>query len=314
LKAAVEGRLVPTEAELAREEGRDYEPASVLLERILVERRRRWEEAELAKLRAKGKEPKGDAWKANYKEPVEPDTSGLPGLPEGWCWASVDQVMRIVDYRGRTPPYSDGGIPHLRSANVRNGSIVWENLRYVSDETYAKFMTRGIPLPGDILFTTEAPLGECALVPEVRFSVAQRMVVLSPDRELLDSRYLLQQIQSVGFRERVARRKTGSGVAGVSSRNLRPVAVAVAPPAEQRRIIEAVDAFISNVGHHASAIARAVRKQARLRQSILKWAFEGKLVDQDPTDEPAAELLQRIRAERESGQPKKRAARRRVQA
>jgi type I restriction enzyme S subunit len=96
LKAAVEGRLVPTEAELAREEGRDYEPASVLLERILLERRRRWEEAELAKLRAKGKEPKGDAWKGKYTEPVEPDTSGLPELPEGWCWASLDQCFGIL--------------------------------------------------------------------------------------------------------------------------------------------------------------------------------------------------------------------------
>ena len=77
LKAAVEGRLVATEAELAREEGRDYEPASVLLERILTERRRRWEEAELEKLIAKGKPPKSDTWKAKYKEPVGPDRSAL---------------------------------------------------------------------------------------------------------------------------------------------------------------------------------------------------------------------------------------------
>ena len=89
LKAAVEGRLVPTEAELARAEGRDYEPASVLLQRILAERRRRWEEAELAKLKARGKTPKDDKWKAKYKEPAPPDTAELPELPEGWCWITV---------------------------------------------------------------------------------------------------------------------------------------------------------------------------------------------------------------------------------
>ena len=88
LKAAVEGRLVPTEAKLARAEGRSYEPASVLLERILAERRRRWEEAELAKMKAKGKVPKDDKWKAKYVEPIAPDTSELPDLPEGWCWAT----------------------------------------------------------------------------------------------------------------------------------------------------------------------------------------------------------------------------------
>ena len=77
LKAAVEGRLVPTEAELARAEGRDYEPASVLLERILAERRRRWQEA---------------GGRGKYQEPVAPDTTDLPELPEGWCWATMDQV------------------------------------------------------------------------------------------------------------------------------------------------------------------------------------------------------------------------------
>ena len=88
LKAAVEGRLVPTEAELARKEGRDFEPASVLLDRILAERRRRWEESELARMKAAGKPPKDDRWKSKYKEPVAPDTSALPQLPDGWCWAT----------------------------------------------------------------------------------------------------------------------------------------------------------------------------------------------------------------------------------
>ena len=92
LKAAVEGRLVPTEAELARAEGRDYEPASVLLERILAERHRRWEEVEPAKMTAKGKTPKDDTWKAKYKEPVAPDTADLPDLQEGWCWTTVDML------------------------------------------------------------------------------------------------------------------------------------------------------------------------------------------------------------------------------
>ena len=83
LHAAVTGRLVPTEAELARAEGREYEPASVLLERILVERRRRWEEAELAKMVAKGKPPKDDRWKAKYKEPVAPEMEGLGDCRRG---------------------------------------------------------------------------------------------------------------------------------------------------------------------------------------------------------------------------------------
>jgi type I restriction enzyme S subunit len=92
LKAAVEGRLVPTEAELARREGRTYEPASELLKRILKERRERFVEAHHdAPSRRKGK----------YVEPVEPDTSGLPELPEGWVWVSVDQLVSVGT--GATP-------------------------------------------------------------------------------------------------------------------------------------------------------------------------------------------------------------------
>ena len=106
LKAACEGRLVPTEAELARSEGRDYEPAGVLLERILAERRARWESQE----KRRGK----------YKEPSAPDTSALPGLPEGWVWASLESLSEVRLGRQRSPKRATGPNmrPYLRAANV----------------------------------------------------------------------------------------------------------------------------------------------------------------------------------------------------
>lgn len=84
---ACEGRLVPTEVELARKEGRDYEPADELLERILRERRARWEAESLAKMIESGKRPTDDRWKDRYKEPGAPDTRHLPIMPEGWTVA-----------------------------------------------------------------------------------------------------------------------------------------------------------------------------------------------------------------------------------
>jgi type I restriction enzyme, S subunit len=120
LKAAVEGRLVPTEAELARKEERDYEPASVLLDSILAERRRRWEESELARMKAAGKPPKEDGWKSKYKEPAAPDTSTLPQLPEGWCWATLDALASIVGGvtkgQKRKPTDQLRRVPYLRVA------------------------------------------------------------------------------------------------------------------------------------------------------------------------------------------------------
>jgi len=84
LKAACEGRLVPTEAESAHAEGREYEPADRLLARILEERRAKWEADQLAKMQAQGKVPKDDKWKEKYQEPAGPDTTDLLELPEGW--------------------------------------------------------------------------------------------------------------------------------------------------------------------------------------------------------------------------------------
>ena len=84
LKAACEGRLVPTEAEVAKKEKRDYEPASVLLERVLKDRRARWEVDQLAKMKAKGQPPRDHRWKAKYEEPTSPAADGLPALPKGW--------------------------------------------------------------------------------------------------------------------------------------------------------------------------------------------------------------------------------------
>ncbi len=93
LKTACEGKLVPTEAELARSEGRDYEPADQLLARILKERRAKWEADQLAKMKAKGKPPGDDKWKEKYKEPdPRTDLSELSSLPKGWIWVNLEQL------------------------------------------------------------------------------------------------------------------------------------------------------------------------------------------------------------------------------
>ena len=107
LKAACEGKLVPTEAELARQEGRTYETGAQLLERILTERRQKWN--------GKGK----------YKEPVKPDTTNLPALPDGWAWATMRQVGEIQLGRQRAPQHhaGDNMRPYLRVANVFEASI-----------------------------------------------------------------------------------------------------------------------------------------------------------------------------------------------
>jgi type I restriction enzyme S subunit len=339
LKAACEGRLVPTEAELARAEARGYEPADALLARILAERRARWEaerwEYEIERAQKKAAQarrkaaglphyirdlnpedwqdipeeeyapylPNSDKWKQKYNEPEPPDTRDLPELPEGWVWATVEQCIKIIDYRGRTPPYSGKGIPHLRSSNIRSGQVAWNDLRYVTEETYQKYMTRGLPQRGDLLFTTEAPLGEVAFAPEKRFSLAQRMMILRPEKGFLSPGFLKYQIMSTDFQQLIRYRETGSTVTGISSRNFRPIPLRVPPIAEQHRIVAEVERRLSVVGELEKQVDAALRRAERLRQAVLKRAFQGRLVPQDPADEPASALLVRIHSSRKAAKP-----------
>ena len=141
LKAACEGKLVPTEAQLAREEGRDYEPADQLLDRILAERRVQW--ASQPKRRGK------------YKEPVAPDTSALPELPEGWVWASLSQISELKGGVTKGQRYKSGlslrAVPYLTVANVQRGYLDLTKVKTI-ETTQEKIETLRL-IPGDILFT-----------------------------------------------------------------------------------------------------------------------------------------------------------------
>jgi len=273
LKSAFEGKLTEEWRRTHRDE---LEPASKLLERIKEERRK--------------------STTGKYRELTPVDTSSLPELPEGWIWTRIGEVVRIIDYRGRTPPFSIEGIPHLRSSNIRQGRISWENLEYVSEETYLKYMTRGLPQRGDLLFTTEAPLGEVALVPDQKFSVAQRIMILRPIKDVLNSKFLLYQIMFDRFQARLGGKGTGTTVRGVSSRNFRPVELVISPLAEQNRVVEEIERHFSVADEVEKTAVSSLRQAEKMRQSILKRAFEGKLVPQDPSDEPASILLERIKS------------------
>ena len=315
LKAAVEGRLVPTEAELARAEGRDYEPASVLLTRILAERRRRWEEAELAKMKARGKTPKNDKWKAKYKEPVAPDTSDLPDLPEGWCWASLPQLGELNRGKSKHRPRNDprlfgGPYPFIQTGDVRHsGGFI---TKYSS--TYNEFGREQSRLwpSGTLCITIAANIAETGILnfdacfPD---SVVGFLCKGDPTRVRFVELFLRTAKQEL------ARYAPATAQKNINLEVLSAVAVPLPPRAEQARIVSEADRLLS-VGSSGEESAKLnTLRISRLRQSILKWAFEGRLVDQDPNDEPASVLLERIRAEREAAaatkpkRPKRRKAR-----
>jgi type I restriction enzyme S subunit len=308
LKAAVEGRLVPTEAELARADGRTCESASVLLERILAERRRRWEEIELAKISAKGSVPKDDTWKSKYIEAVTPDTSELPKLPEGWCWTSVDQLAAhgsnsLTDgpfgSNLKSSHYTSSGPRVIRLQNIGDG-VFLDSAAHVSPEHFAGLRKHSVE-PGDIVIAslgTELP--RACLVPD---SLGPAMVKadclrFAPHRDLIRPGFAVHALNAAPSRKRAEDLVHGVGRPRIGLTLLRQFPLPLPPLAEQGRILEEIERLLSLVDTTTIAARHNAARGATLRLSILKWAFEGRLVDQDPTDEPASALLERIKAER----------------
>jgi len=317
LKAAVEGHLVPTEAELARKEGRSYEPASELLKRILVERRKKWIENAGEKARAKTEEKArkvGQSWTHNdnvktlekerakaakrYKEPTTPDTTNLPNLPKGWCWATVDQLAsQVVDCLHSTPTFVSRGRACLDTNSMSSDGVVLERLRFVDEETFLDRNRRMQPLKGDVVFAREGTVGTAiCLRDDPRVCLGQRVMIIRPG-SALSGEYLANSLMSTVIKRQYEANIAGSTVAHINMADIRRFAIPVPPLQEQQRIVADLARVATLIRSSSQSSVRGSRVCHHLRQSILKWAFEGKLVPQDPEDEPASALLDRIKAE-----------------
>jgi len=317
LKAAVGGRLVPTEAQVARKENRAYEPAQALLDRILKKRREGWEKVELARLKKAGKAPKDGRWKTKYKEPAPPKVSHLPALPEGWCWASVEQLSSDVFYGSSAKAFETGDVPVIRMGNIVDGTLDLTDLKFLprNHREFPDLLLR----PGDMLFnrTNSAELvGKSAVytgTPEP-CSFASYLICVRAI-EPIESQWIAHTINSPYGRFWVSSVVSQQvGQANVNGTKLKAFAVPLPPIAEQRRMLSVIDVLLSNAEHTAYSVAKERIRLARLRQAILKWAFEGKVVDQDPTDEPAQKLVDRIRAARAVSAPTEKTRGRRAKA
>ncbi len=260
LKGAVEGRLVPTEAELVRREGRSYETGALLLQRILETCRSEW--------KGKGK----------YKEPGAPNATGLPELPEGWVWSSYEQLGRLQLGRQRAPKYHSGPNirPYLRVQNV------FEDRLDLSDVMEMEFSLADFEryqlAPGDLLlnegqspellgrpaiYRGELP-GACFTNTLIRFRAFNGVSV---EFALIVSRHHMRAGRFV------SEGTITTNIAHLSLGRLATVEFPLPPLAEQQRIVAEVDRRLSLVrGVEAEVDANLKRAQA-LRNSVLQSKF-----------------------------------------
>lgn len=150
-----------------------------------------------------------------------------------------DVLESLIDYRGKTPKKSDEGIPALSAKSVKNGYIDYNECYYISHEEYKRFMVRGFPKVGDVLLTTEAPMGMVARLDRDDVGIAQRLLTLRGREGVLDNDYLLYYLQSPIGQHKLAERETGSTVTGIKQAEFRKIEIDI-PDIEIQRKIAAV--------------------------------------------------------------------------
>jgi type I restriction enzyme S subunit len=305
LKAAVEGALT---ADWRAGHGKPQETGAELLQRILSERRARWEQKQLAKFREQGKTPpKG--WRAKYPEPVAPSVTELPELPDGWVWASVDQCA--IDEDGitdgpfgsnlKSEHYTESGPRVIRLQNIGDGRFQ-DARAYISEGRYESLQKHAV-VEGDVVV---AMLGEvlpraCTVPIDIAPAIVKADCArVRPNRELLPSEFLMAALNSDPTRKRVNRLVKGIGRPRVNLGNVRSILIPLPPRAEQHQILTVLSDALESCDNQNMAIERGFSLLGAQRKNLLKAAFAGRLVSQDPNDEPASELLARIRTERAS--------------
>lgn len=141
-------------------------------------------------------------------------------------YRELNEICKFIDYRGKTPEKTTSGIPLITAKIVKNGRLEPYG-EFISEDEYIPWMTRGIPSPGDVIVTTEAPLGEIAEVPSGRVAFAQRIIVLCPDRKIILPKYLKYVLQSPQIQNELKARSSGSVVTGIKSAELNKLSIPI---------------------------------------------------------------------------------------
>ena len=280
LQYAMEGKLV--------KQNPNEEPASELLKKI---------ENEKAKLVKEGNINK------SKKLPKITDDEKYFDVPDNWEWVRLGDIYNFVDYRGKTPHKISSGIRLITAKNVRNGYIKLDPEEFISAEEYKERSTRGFIHKNDIFITTEAPMGLVAVNDfNEPIATAQRLITLQKYFEKQNNSFFAFQMQSPFFQEELRQSSTGTTVKGIKASNLKQILVLLPPLEEQKRIVAKIEKLMPLVDEYAESYNRLQKIdnefEDKLKQSVLQYAMEGKLVKQNPSDEPASELIKKIENEK----------------
>ncbi|MAG65774.1 MAG: restriction endonuclease subunit S [Pseudomonadales bacterium] len=305
LKSAIEGVL--TQKWRDDNKNKIKETGHELLKRMLNARKQRWEKNKLEEFKEKGKKPAKN-WQEKYPEPVQPDITDLPQLPEGWVWASLDQCIEqakdITDgpfgSNLKTEHYIKSGPRVIRLQNIGDGEFL-NDKAHISKERYNNLIKHAVE-PNDILI---AMMGEDlprACLPPNDISpaiVKADCARVRLNNEIVNSHLVMLFLNSIPVRSRTKSAVKGVGRPRINLGYIRSIAIPIPPQLEQTALLAEINNQLDSVNRQIIASKISLKQSEVQRKNILKSAFSGELVSQDENDEPAFLLLEAIKKERE---------------
>jgi type I restriction enzyme, S subunit len=209
-----------------------------------------------------------------------------------WLRVQLRRVVgKFVDYRGQTPEKVAAGVPLVTAANVKAGRIELSlSPSFISEDLYSEWMVRGLPEPGDVLITTEAPLGEVGIIEDPNVALAQRLVLLKPETSRVLPEYLALYLQSPPAQAELASRATGSTAIGIKASHLRAIPVVVPPLSEQQRIVTTFQTECTRHTGLSDRVSRGIAVLNEYRSALITAAVTGQIDVRGPVPdlEPAA--------------------------
>lgn len=279
LDLAIRGKLVPQDP--------NDEPASVLLERIKAEKERLIKEGKIKRS------------KKTAKTSDTPHYENVPfEVPKGWVWTTLPELctIPITDGTHKTPTYTDRehGVPFISSKDVTSQRINWNNIKYITRELHEELHKRIAPQKNDILLAKNGTTGVAAIVEDTRvFDIYVTLAVIRPSQNICPQ-YLYQVINSNFCKEQFNSRLTGIGLPNLHLVDIKKTMIPLPPISEQKRIVTEIErwfVWIEQIRQSKTDLQDVIKQT---KSKILDLAIHGKLVPQDPSDEPASELLKHI--------------------
>jgi type I restriction enzyme, S subunit len=219
----------------------------------------------------------------NLKNAKELFESYLQGVFEnrgdGWEDYPLEAHIKLIDYRGRTPVKTESGTRLITAKNVKLGFLQLEPQEFIAENSYINWMSRGIPNFGDVIFTTEAPLGNVAQIDTTeKLAFAQRIIVMQPNPTKLNQYFLKYLLLSNPIRGKILSKATGATVLGIKSSLLKKIEISFPKSLdEQQAIVQTLDALSAETKRLESIYQQKLADLEELKKSILEKAFNGEL-------------------------------------